>query len=61
MSRNELDPIAYSIAEAAKVVSTSRPTIYAWIKSGKIRATRVGGRNFVVASSLRALIEGEAA
>lgn len=61
MSKQVLEPLAYSIAEAAEVVSTSRPTIYAWIKAGKLRSTRIGGRNFVVASSLRALIEGEAA
>lgn len=56
-----LAPLAYSVKEAAQVVSTSQPTIYNWIKEGKLRVTKIGGRTFVPASSLRALIEGEAA
>ena len=61
MQNAELSPLAYSIKEAAQVVSTSRPTIYAWIKQGRLRSTRINGRVFIPASSLRALIEGEAA
>jgi excisionase family DNA binding protein len=52
--------IAYSIKEAAKVSSLGRTSIYNHIKSGKLRAVRIGGRTVIPAESLHALIAGEA-
>lgn len=51
-------PLAFSISEACRVSSLGRTRIYALIKEGRIRVTKVGGRTLVVADSLRALVEG---
>jgi excisionase family DNA binding protein len=56
MSNKGLTPLAYSIKEAAQVFSVSTPTIYAWIKQDRIRSVKIGGRTFIPATSLRALI-----
>lgn len=58
---NALAPLAYSINEAARVTSFSRARIYQLINEGRLQSRKIGGRTIVPASSLRALIEGEAA
>jgi excisionase family DNA binding protein len=40
----------YSTIEAANIFRVSRKTIFMWIKTGKIKATKVG-RNFIVPHS----------
>jgi excisionase family DNA binding protein len=52
--------LGFSIRECVEATSLSRTTIYSHISSGRLRATRVGGRTIIPADSLRALIEGEA-
>jgi len=52
--------IAYSIKEACKASSLGRTTLYAHIASGRLRATRIGGRTVIPAESLHALVGGEA-
>jgi excisionase family DNA binding protein len=51
--------LGFSIRECVEATSLSRTTIYSHISSGRLRATRVGGRTIIPADSLRALIEGE--
>ena len=53
--------IGYSIREACRASSLGRTTIYSHIASGRLRATRVGGRTIIPADSLHALIHGGAA
>lgn len=57
----EAAPLAYSIAEAARVTTLGKTRIYELIREGKLQARKIGKRNIIPASSLRALIEGEAA
>jgi len=52
--------IAYSINEACRASSLGRTTLYAAVKSGRLKAVRIGGRTVIPAASLRALIAGEA-
>jgi excisionase family DNA binding protein len=52
--------LGFSIREACEASSLGRTTIYSHISSGRLRATRVGGRTIIPADSLRALIDGEA-
>jgi excisionase family DNA binding protein len=61
MHTDALAPLAYSINEAARVTSLSRSRIYQLIAAGTIQTKKLGNRTLVPASSLRALIEGEAA
>lgn len=51
--------LAYSITEAREATSLGRTTIYAHIKSGRLKANRIGGRTVIPAESLHALIAGE--
>jgi excisionase family DNA binding protein len=51
--------LGFSIKKCVETTSLSRTTIYSHIASGRLRATRVGGRTIIPADSLRALIEGE--
>lgn len=50
--------IGYSIREACQATSLGRTTIYNHIASGRLRATRVGGRTIIPAEALHALING---
>jgi excisionase family DNA binding protein len=54
----DLPKIGYSIREACQVSSLGRTTIYKHIASGRLRATRIGGRTVILAASLHALITG---
>ncbi|MCB2050524.1 MAG: helix-turn-helix domain-containing protein [Novosphingobium sp.] len=55
-----LEPLAYSITEACHVSSIGRTRLYALIKEGRLKTRKIGKRTLIPASSLRALIEGEA-
>ncbi len=55
------EPLAYSVADACRVTAIGRTTLYALINEGKLQACKVGKRTLIPASSLRALIEGQAA
>lgn len=57
----EAAPLAYSIAEAARVTTLGKTRIYELIREGRLQARKIGKRNIIPAASLRALIEGEAA
>lgn len=57
MSTPTLTPIAVKVADAAEMLGFSDPkTIRALIKSGKLRARKVGRVYLVSVKSLRALI-----
>jgi excisionase family DNA binding protein len=55
------EPLAYSIADACRVSSIGRTKLYELIGNGRLEARRIDGRTVIPASSLRRLIEGEAA
>lgn len=58
--KHDLPKIAYSIAEACRVTSLGRTTIYAHIASGRLRAVRIGGRTIIPADALNALVDSDA-
>lgn len=53
------EPLAYSVADAARVSAIGRTRLYALIGEGRLRATKLGKRTLIPADSLRALIAGE--
>lgn len=57
----EPDRLCYSIAQAARVSSLGRSTVYRAIKAGRLAVVKVGGRTLVPAASLHRLLSGEAA
>jgi excisionase family DNA binding protein len=54
------EPLAYSIAETCRVSTLSKSQIYNLIRAGKLQSRKLGRRTLIPATSLRALIEGEA-
>ena len=55
------EPLAYSVADACRAIGIKKTKLYALLKDGRLQARRLDGRTLIPASSLRRLIEGEAA
>lgn len=61
MNRTEnLEPLAYSVADAIRVSSIGRTRLYQLINEGKLEVRKIGKRTLIPAASLRRLIDGEA-
>jgi excisionase family DNA binding protein len=52
------DRLAYSIAEACAVAGIRKTTLYKEIRSGDLRAVKIGGRTVVLADDLRRWLNG---
>ena len=50
--------LAYSLIEAAEATSLSRRTLEYLIKTGKLRAIKVGRRTLIPAKALERLVNG---
>lgn len=48
--------IAYSVCEAQKALSIGRTSLYAQIKAGKLRATKLGRKTLILAKDLDAFV-----
>jgi excisionase family DNA binding protein len=46
----------YSVEEAAELLRISHWTVWAWLKSGKLRGCKVGDRRLIRESALMGLI-----
>lgn len=55
---SSMDQLALSVAEACRVSSIGRTTLYQLIANGRLKTRKIGTRTLVLTSSLRALIEG---
>jgi hypothetical protein len=55
-----LEPLAYSVADAIRVSSIGKTRLYQLIAEGRLQVRKIGKRTLIPAASLRALIEGEA-
>ena len=56
-----VEPLAYSMEDAGKALGgVTTKTLYRWVRDGKLRTTKVGGRTLVRRVELeRILAEGE--
>ncbi len=52
----ELEPMALSVAEAARVLRVSRTTLYRLAWRGMIRFVKLGGRTLIPMSEVRRLM-----
>ena len=55
------EALAYSPKDAARVTGLGLTTIYRLVNDGTLDRRKVGTRSLITASSLRRLVEGEAA
>lgn len=60
-AQTAVQPLAYSLADAGKALGgVSVPTLHRWVRAGKMRTSKVGGRTFVRRAELERLLkEGE--
>ena len=56
-----MEPVLFSISEAARLLRIGRSKTYELIAAGKILTIRIGRRRLVKAESIRALANGEVA
>jgi excisionase family DNA binding protein len=60
-TNSPIQPLAYTLTDAAAVTGLSLRTIYNLIDDGKLTRIHVGRRALITAESLRALVQAEAA
>lgn len=53
----QLQPLAISIAEAAKASGIGRTRLYAFIKEGRLRARKNGEHTIILVADLQAFLE----
>ena len=53
---SEPEPLAYSVKDAMRLISTSRKGFYAAVNSGRLKARKSGKRTIVMASDLQAYL-----
>jgi excisionase family DNA binding protein len=53
-------PLAYTIAGAARALSLSERSIYNMMKDGTLRRVKRGSRTLIPAADVRAVVSGEA-
>lgn len=61
MTRPPVEPIAYRVDDAARVVGLSRTTLYALISDGTLPSYKVAGRRLVRRVDLETLFAGSGA
>lgn len=52
-----MEPLACSVADAAKSIGVCRATVYNWMREKRIETVRVGGRRLVKIESVKRLVE----
>lgn len=59
-SNKHVPKMAFSIREACLASSLGRSSVYVHIRTGRLKAIRIGGRTVIPADSLYALLNGQA-
>lgn len=55
-----MEPLAYTVSEAARLASVSRPTLYAWMKLPGFPVFRIGGCTRIPAGAFRTWLNEQA-
>lgn len=48
-----IEPLAYSVSEAAQVLGVSKPTLYKYVNREDFPSLKLGGRTLISAEGLR--------
>lgn len=59
MTNEQLNPMAVSAAEAARLLGVSKPTIYQYINQEDFPSFRLGGRVLISVEGLRKWVEAQ--
>lgn len=59
-SQYQLEPLAYSVNDACKVLGLGRTYVYQMISDERLQARKIGKRTLITAASLRRLLEDNA-
>ena len=54
------DRVAFSLPEVAALTGFAVSTLYKWMRAGRLRTTKVGGRRIVTSEALAELLAGDA-
>jgi excisionase family DNA binding protein len=54
------DPLSVSVREACRLIGVGNTTLWALIKDGRVRTTRIGRRRLVIYASLQELMTSSA-
>jgi excisionase family DNA binding protein len=57
---NIVEPLAFSIADACKVLGVGRTTLYAAIKRDELKSVKVGRRTLITAEALKTWLNSRA-
>ena len=52
-----MEPITVTIDDACDIIGIGRSKLYEMVRTGELRAVKVGGRSLIVVASIRAAIE----
>lgn len=53
MTNATLEPLAYSVNEATKILGVSKPTLYKYVNREDFPSFKLGGRTLISADGLR--------
>jgi excisionase family DNA binding protein len=54
-----LDIKVYSLKEVSKILGVTERTLYNYVKAGKIKVRKIGGKWIMTEENLKKLIKGE--
>lgn len=60
MSNTTLEPLAYSVNEAAQALGVSKPTLYKYVNREDFPSFKVGGRTLISVEGLRGWVRRQA-
>jgi excisionase family DNA binding protein len=52
-----VEQLMYRPAEAARVLGMGRTSVFALLKSGRLRSVKLGGARYITADALRAFVD----
>jgi excisionase family DNA binding protein len=58
-SPTEEDQHPYTVVETAKMLSVCRQTVHEYVRTGKLRVSKIGGRSYFMRADIMAALQSE--
>ena len=55
----EEDQHPYTVLETAKILSVCRQTVHEYVRTGKLRVSKIGGRSYFMRADITAALQSE--